>query len=375
MKLAVATRPLVESLSLVARAVSSKGINQILANVLIRTDAQGLWLVGTDLEVTTIARVPAQVETPGEVTIPARLFLDVVSNLPTGEEDRVTFDLPGTGLPGIELRCGTELKYDLQIQGTEEYPPVPAVEKGDFPNFTIDAAGLQQHLKRVEIAIASEEANAVHRSVCLNFNNGELILAATDTKRLAMTKFGRLEYPPEFQRQFLMPGKAVHELVKLLDAGGQVRVGLFNEQLVFATAGVTLLTRLYEGKFPDHNRVVPKDPTRKLTLGRTALTQALRAVSPIARTSSMMVRFDVAPERTRIWAESRDAGVCEKWVTAALEGEPMNIAFNINYLQDFLGVVGSESVTLEMTTPSYPGLMKPKDEDPGFFYVVMPMTP
>ncbi|MBI3038991.1 DNA polymerase III subunit beta [bacterium] len=375
MKFELDVKTLSEALSTVGRAIPAKPVvNPVLANVLVSAQENGLELVGTDLEVSIIAKVKAKVEVPGKCTIPAKLFIDVVTSLPfESETELVLFNQVDGQENIIQLSTGRG-KYNLQVQGTEPFPPMPLLEGEKFPQFTLPTSTLKLHLRQVSIAMGVEETNPTQRSVCLNFHGGDLRLMSTDSKRLALVRLPGVSYPTEFERNFLIPHRGIPEIMRILEDGEVVNIGLFKEQLVFSTPSFTLFTRLYDGKYPDYQRVIPKESIRHLTISNKEFSQALKAVFPIARLRSMMVRLDAGQNETRIWAESPDCGTSEVFVTSNLEGEPIQIAFNGKYILDFLAVCESEKILLEMTTPKYPGVLKPISPEPQYLYVIMPMT-
>ncbi len=380
MKFALPLARLAETLGIVSRAVAGKGIRPILANLLVSARGGEVQFVGTDLEIMVISRLPATVEAEGHITIPAKLLHELVNGIaPASDQEMVSFEVQapaeGMGLPHVvRLQAGRN-HFDLQIQGIEDYPPIPSLEGETFPRFDIETAALKKGLKEAAIAMATEEANPSQRSICLNFSgNAEIVLAATDSKRLAVTAISNVAYPPEFQGTFLLPARTVPELMKLLDEGDKINVGLYHKQLVFTTTKFQLLSRLIDGKFPDYTRVLPKEHSRRLTLRRKDFAQAIRTVAPIARHSSQMVRLDIGPNEMRVWAESREEGLSESFVPVKLDGDPINIAFNGAYLNDFLNVLDEDETVMDMTTPSYPGVLKSGKGEGKFVYVLMPMS-
>lgn len=374
MKLQLLLKPFAEALATVARATGGKHLRPILANVLLVAEGEELRLVGTDLEIMVISRLKAEITVPGKCTISAKLLTEIVSTLPVENEKAIVrLEMKEDQENSIIVASG-RAKNLIQIQGVEEFPPVPAVENESFPNFEHSSFDLRKALKEVATAMAVEESNPTQRSVCFSFSKGDLRLIATDSRRLAVTRLLSVSYPPEFEKTHLVPSRAVPEVLKVLENVEKVNVGLYKEQLVFTTTDFVLLTRLYDGKFPDYQRILPKECSRKVTIKHKEFLQALRSVNPIARHSSSMVHMDVGPNETRIWAESREEGNSEVFVSTRLEGEPINIAFNCKYLQDFLGVADCDEISLEMTTPNYPGVLKPLPPENPFNYVIMPMT-
>jgi DNA polymerase-3 subunit beta len=223
--------------------------------------------------------------------------------------------------------------------------------------------------------MGTEEGNPVQRSICVDFGSeGRPVLVATDSKRLSVTKIENLDVPENFRNVYIVPARAVPELQKLLESGENIELGLYKGQLVFTTEKYQLISRLIDGRFPDYNRVLPKESSRVLKFNRKELAQALKAVQPIARNRSGLVLLDITANETKVWSESKDQGKAEVYVPSELQGDAINIAFNVKFIQDFINVIADEQVVLEMTTPSYPGLLKPGNPEADFQYVLMPMS-
>ena len=374
MKIKLNLKDFSAALTTVARATGGKSLKPILANVLLTAENDELCIVGTDLEIMMTSKMKAQVEAPGRCTISAKLLSELVSTLPVENEAAlIQFHQEEENEHALVLTSG-KVKSNLQVQGIEEFPPLPVLEGETISRFDCSSNLLKQALKEVFIAVGVEESNPTQRSVCFSFSGGDLRLITTDTRRLAVTKINSVGYPKEFERNFLVPSRAIPEVLKLLEDDESINIGLFKEQLIFSSKKFVLLTRLYDGKFPDYQRVLPKEFTRRLVIDHKEFVQALRAVNPIARHSSSMVHFDIGQNETRIWSESKQEGTSEVFVSTKLEGEPINIAFNVKFIQDFLGVAVADEISLEMTTPSYPGVFKPVGPDNQFNYVAMPMS-
>ena len=374
MNLQVPLKPFSDALATVSRATGGKHLRPILANVLLVAEGDELRLVGTDLEIMVISRLKAEIAIPGKCTISAKLLTEIVSTFPIESEKAVVKLEKKEDQENSIIVASGRVKSSIPMQGVEEYPPVPEVENESFPNFEHSCSVLRKALREVATAMAVEESNPTQRSVCFNFSKGDLRLIATDSRRLAVTSLLAISYPQEFEKTHLVPSRAVPEILKVLETVEKVNVGLYKEQLVFTTADFVLLTRLYDGKFPDYQRILPKECSRKLTMKHKDFLQALRSVNPIARHSSSMVHLDVGSNETRIWAESKEEGNSEVFISTRLDGEPISIAFNGKYLQDFLGVADCDEISLELTTPNYPGVLKPLPPENPFNYVIMPMT-
>lgn len=374
MKFQVELKKLSEAIAIAGHAVATRGVQPILSNLLITANDNQLRFVGTDQEIMMICNCPAQIEREGHFTIPAKLLQEIISCIPSEAAAMVSFEIDPENDAEVSISCGRN-HFELQVQSADEFPPVPVLSGEEMTSFTIESESFHKALKEASISIGSEDQNPVQRSVCLDFSDQENpVLVATDSKRLSVTRIESLQIPDEFKNIYIVPARAVPELQKLLESTEKIEAGLYKKQLVFTNPEYQLITRLIEGKFPDYNRVLPKESSRKLKINRKELSQALKAVQPIARNHSGQVRLDISPNETKVWAKSQEQGSAEIFISSELEGESINIAFNIKFIQDFINVIVDEQVTLEMTTPAYPGLMKPGNPESEFQYVLMPMA-
>lgn len=374
MKFSTELKPLIEAVGIVSRAVAVRGVKPILANILVTTGENKLKLVGTDLEIMMISTINAEVHEPGHFTIPAKLIQEILSCIPSEDGTQASFSVDNDTGNEIIISSGRN-RFNLQIQGIEDFPPVPVIESDEVPSFAIKSTPFATALKEANVAVAVEDGNPVQKSIYFDFTHAERpVMASTDSKRLGVTVVKEIEIPEQFRRSYIVPSKAVNELNKLLDVSEEISLGLYKEQLIFSSNQFQLITRLVDGKFPDYNRVLPKESSRTLKIARRELSQALKAVAPIARGSSGLVHFDISANETKVWSDAQDQGKAEMFVSTELQGEPINIAFNVKFVQDFLNVINDEEVHLEMTTPSYPGLLKPGNPESEFKYVLMPMS-
>jgi DNA polymerase-3 subunit beta len=365
---------LLEAVGIVSRAVAVKGIKPILANLLITAHGSELRFVGTDQEIMMISTIAANVESEGHFTIPARLLQEILSCLPGDDSAQVLFELDDDQSSEITISSGRN-RFNLQIQGIDDFPPVPVLETSEIPSFSISCDSFAKALKEANVAVAVDDGNPVQKSIFFDFSTqSRPVMASTDSKRLAVTVVPQLDVPELFRRSFIVPSRAIAELYKLLDGNESISLGTYKEQLVFSSQHFQLITRLVDGKFPDYNRVLPKESSRVLKINRKELTQALKAVAPIARNSSGLVHFDISQNETKVWSDAKDQGKAEMFISSELTGDAINIAFNVKFMQDFLGAIIDEEIYLEMTTPSYPGLLRPVNPESEFKYVLMPMS-
>ena len=321
-----------------------------------------------------ISNVDAEIEESGSFTLPAKLLQEILGSVTVESGTKAIFELVNSESGEMEINIDRN-KFNIQIQGTDGFPPVPALVGDDVQIFDIKCEGFAAALKEASVAMSSDEGNPVHKGICVDFSNAEKpVMVSTDSKRLAVTTVRDIEIPEVLRHTFVVPSKAVVEIQKLLDSNESIKFGLYKEQLLFSSEKFQFITRLVEGRFPDYNRVVPKDTAHTIKMNRKGLQQALKTVGPIARLVNNLVHFDVSANETKIWADAKESGRAESFVPSELEGETIQIGFNAKFIGDFLNVLEDEQVIIQLTTPQYPGLLRPGNPDSEFKYVVMPMT-
>ena len=207
MKLSVMQENLARGLTVVSRAVSTRGTLPVLANVLLRTEDGGLKLTATNLEIGITYWVPGKIETDGATTVPARLFADLVSSLPASE--RVDLELQGADV--LHVRAG---RFATHIKGidADEFPAIQTA--GERPTTRIAQKVLRRALAETIFAAASDEARPILTGVLARFEGDRLTLAAADNYRIAVRTVDILD--PVESVSVVIPARALAELARVL---------------------------------------------------------------------------------------------------------------------------------------------------------------
>jgi DNA polymerase III subunit beta len=366
-KLSVMQENLSRGLSVVTRAVSSRSTLPVLANVLLKTEDAGLKLTATNLEIGITSWVPGKIDTDGALTVPARLITDVVAGLPAGE--RVELDVDATTL---RIRAG---RYQTHLRGidAEEFPVIPAA--GERPTTRVSQRLLRRALSEVAFAAASDEARPILTGVLTRFVGDRLTLAAADNYRIAVKTVPILD--PVEETSIVVPARSYQELMRVLgDTDDPVEVMLAQpkSQILFRIEGTELVSRLIDGQFPNYQQVLPTSHSTRGVVDREELLKAVRLSALIASSAANVVRLRLGDGDSRgiTIAAAADVGDAEGEVEAALEGDPVSIAFNSRYLTEALQNVAVDQLALEFTGPLSPGVLRPiGDED--YVHVIMPV--
>jgi DNA polymerase-3 subunit beta len=382
MKLVCSQTELSSSLQLVSRAVAGRPTHPVLANVLLTADAATgrLSLTGFDLSLGIQTSLAAAVETSGAITLPARLFGEIVS--------RLSFDSPLTlscpeGEEQVEL---TSLSGTYRMRGmpAEDFPDLPLAQSG-IP-IRLDAASLVKGLRATLFASSSDEAKQLLTGVHLRLAGEGLECAATDGHRLAVQRLDDALAPgtetpsADGEEPFTVtvPARSLRELERLLSGRpSDEPLSLFSErgQVVVLWADQVLTSRTLDGTYPNYRQLLPESFNRRLVLNRRAFTASLERVAVLADQHNNVVKISSDPQagQVQIRADAQDVGSGSEAVAAVIEGEAIEIAFNVRYLLEGLKAIGADQVVLQCNGPTTPAVLAPVGEDGSFTYLVMPV--
>ncbi len=383
MKLVCTQNNLNTHLTLVSRAVSSRPSHPVLANVLLNADAQmqRVSLSAFDLSLGIQTSFPAQVETGGVLTLPAKLLGDIVSRLPDGDLtlDSGNDDDPESMLTTLISASG---RYQVRGMGAEEFPELPGVEEGEVANLSVEA--LIEGLRGSLFATSADEMKQVLTGVHLSLQPDGLEFAATDGHRLAvvqtvnqMTADGTpLKDEQAAQLNVTIPAKALQELMKLLErqSGSSVAVRFDQGQAVFEWVDQRLTSRLLEGQYPNYRQLVPKQFAHQVTIDRRILISSLERISVLADQKNNIVKLtvDSMNQQLKLSVDAQDVGSGRETIAAQVSGEGLEVAFNVKYLLDGLKAITTTEVQMQLNTSTSPVILTPVG-GLKMTYLVMPV--
>lgn len=355
MNLSISQPSLREALASVSRAVSPKSTLPVLANVLLKATSDKLQVSATNLSIGISKWIDATVTETGEITVPARTLTDLVNALPASMVHLTVNPATMT----LTVKCGTN-KTNIKGIDAAEFPPMP--ERGEA--LDLDAAAFIQAVNRTVFSASTEEARPVLQCVHLT----GAVLASTDGFRVSVCKLDR-----EIAKSALVPAPALSTAAKMAGDGKlAVRFPPGGTQVIFQGDGWLLVSQLADGSFPDYKVILPKSFKTSTTVTVSDLTRACRQAEIIARGGNNVVRLKIEQDQIEVSGISEETGDAEVRVDANTDGPDQQIAFNVSYLLQALGVVGSENVILQTNDHKTPAMITiPGDEN--FTHVIMPM--
>lgn len=354
-----------EALQSVSRAIATRSTLPILGNVLIEARDGQLRLVTTDLEIgmTCVLPLDGAVE-EGAVTVPERILQDVAGNLPDAE---LTVSSDERNLLTISA---AKSQYTIHGLPADEFPILPQVPAETV--LSLPGPVLRDLVRKTLFAASTDESRIILTGCLLTWDGQTATMVATDTHRLAVK---RVPATGKFHTvvQVIIPARALQELLRLLGgAEDPVDLQVGDSQVLFAVGRVRLVSRLIEGQFPAYERVIPADAGKQMVANRQQLYDAVHRAGIVARAESNKLILRSIDSTLEITAETGEIGRAHEEVPISLDGEPVEIAFNAEYLQDVFAVLDTETVAIGLSGPLNPGLVTAEGET-DYQYVVMPM--
>ena len=350
----------------VARGVSGRSTQPVQNNIYLSSQDDTLRLVATDLEYVSIdATIPATVADEGAITVPARYFSQIAGSLPGGE---VT--LAANEADTLAIACGSA-RYEIRGVSANDFQMLPALDEA--VEFSLPQSELHDLLRQTAFAASADETRPILTGVLFTVVDSKLQLVATDTYRLALC-VSKSEVGQE--QQAIVSVRALNEVLRMLDdeSDEPVAVAISETLARFEVGPITVASRLIEGEFPNYEKVIPDEENldKRVTVSTQELESALHRALIVAREDANRVVFETTESGLRITANSLDVGHVQEEIPAKLEGDTIETAFNATYMLSMLEAAGSEEVTMSLSRPLEPGVMRPADRD-DYTYVVMPM--
>jgi len=368
MKLSILQEDLNYGASLASRFVSSRAQIPILGNILIRATGGKLVLEATNLESGIHIPLGAKIEEEGELTVPARILVELTSTLPAG---RVEI------LKDKDILNVSSNNISASISGipTDGYPKIP--NKVENPTATFKKEAFSLLTKQVSYAASPDEGRPVLTGIFVEIGEGAIAVATDGFRMSAKDLKGEelFQIKKTDKKTFLLPARTISELDRSLPKNVQevkVEVREKEGQLIFDAGTLVLTSRVIEGNFPDYKKVMPKEWGTKMRVGREEFARAVKASSVFARESGGVIKIKFEKDGLLLSSESNQYGKEEVGVEGEFEGEEAQIAFNYRYILEFLGSVTGQTVEIRTQSPTSPAVFT-DPQDKSFTHVIMPV--
>ncbi len=367
MKFEVSSSLLLKKLQIASGAINPNPVLPILEDFLFELNGNELTIVSTNLETSIITSVDVMANEGGKIAVPAKILLDTLKALP---EQPITFSAE-SDKNAIKVKSAYG-EYKLAGDSAEDFPEIPALENAEaikLPSNAINSA-----INRVLFATSSDELRLAMTGVYVQVDFNKVIFVATDAHKLVKYTYGNVK--SESTSSFIIPKKGFTLLKSALSGDQEVEMA-YNKTNVFFSFGETqVVCRLVDAKYPDYNAVIPVDNPNLLTVGRTDFQNSLKRIAIYANKTTNQVILNISDGSLTISAQDLDfSNEATEQLTCNYDGESMTIGFNAKFLIEMLGVLDSDDVKFELSTPNRAGILLPseKEEFEDLLMLVMPV--
>jgi DNA polymerase-3 subunit beta len=368
MEVTFSRQELLSELQLVARATAIRSAIQSLSGILLSVADDRVELVATDTEIGLRSQVGAKISKPGSTLVPGRLLVDILRAL---EGNEVTLKTD-QGQAQVELTSG-QSRFLVRALPVEDFPRLPA-SRSD--RVTVSAAVFASTIERVARAASRDETRPVLTGILVSVEEKTLRMVATDSYRLS---FKETPLDTEIGEPFEVnvPARALQELSRVIGdkQPDQISAGSEDNQIVFGAGGVVLSSRMIDGQFPNYRQLLPESYEHEIELNRAEFGAVVRRISLMAQRNAPL-RLAFEDGAVKVSAQTPDVGEAAEALPVNYRGEPLEIGFNPQFLQDGLDGVQGDQLKLKLISPLRPGLIEAAgegEEEGQFLYLIMPV--
>jgi DNA polymerase III subunit beta len=364
MKFKVERDTILKEVSLSQEIISSRNSLSVLSNVLIETADGTLVIRATDLKIGFETKIPAEVTEQGRTTVFCDKLVGILRALPSGE---VSFELASDGSLTIKPLF-KNIDFQLRSIQAEKFPELQLI--ADEAYFEVGQREFLDMVSQTIFAVSDDETRYFMNGVYMENIEGDLVMVATDGRRLAFVR----KTPEQELKEFdgiIVPPKVLQIIKKLASGDGTFSMAVTEKNLFVQFENQKISSALIEGQFPNYQRVIPESQTHTATLVRDELLEALRRVSLLVE-KSKRIYLNIAEGALTLSSEESEVGVAHEEISCEYEGPETKIAVNYAYVLDPLRVIGSDNITINFTeaTRALTLYSVPRED---YFHIVMPM--
>ncbi len=367
MKFSVSSTELLKQLQIASGAIGSNPVLPILEDFLFKIENKILSISASDLETSISTSMEVLADDDFTVAIPAKIMLETLKALP---QQPVTFTINEENF-GIEITSSYG-KYKLAGENGADYPTLP--EADTVETVKINSQFLLEAITKSVFATSNDELRPAMTGVYFQIDLNKLICVATDAHKLV--KYATHQLAGDVSTTFIIPKKALNLLKNALPANEAVTLSFNKANAFFSFGTMNLVCRLIDARYPDYNAVIPVDNPNNMIVNRADFQNSLKRIAIYANKTTNQVVLDISDKSLTVSAQDLDfSNEATEQMSCTFDGSPLRIAFNAKFLAEMLGVLDTEEVRMEFSTPSRAGILTPVEEnnDREILMLVMPV--
>jgi len=375
MEILIKKEELFNGIKIVERATAMKGLQPILANILIETiDKSNLRLTATDLDLTVVSTVQAQVKEEGKITLPAKILSDIVSRL----SDNLITIKKEEEKNSVNITCKSA-KFDIVGISASEFPEIAQLkeeEENEENAIEIEIKPLTKAIRQAGFAAAGYESNNLLSGVVCDIQENIIEMASTDGNRLARVR-EKIEQKGKNKgktSQLIIPSRTLQEFIKMSSFIEEdfVKIFIDKTKLIIKSSNMMLISRLMEGQYPKYNQLIPQESPKEVIVNISQLVSSLERVAVMVNERTSIVKFEFKENKLILTADTPDSGASEDEIDIDYNEEELKIAFNYKYFLESLKNMETKEVKIGLNTSLSATVLKPNNEE-DYICLIMPV--
>ncbi len=372
MKIICLQENLKKELNIVQNIIGKNLTLPILNNILINTEKKQLKLSTTDLEIAIINYMPCKIEKEGSITIPGKVFVNLINNLPNKKlEISAKNNI-------ITIKCEN---YKSIIKGlnVNDFPIIPKIKKE--PIIEIDSIIFKNSLEQIINFASLSDIRPEITGVLLDYSSDkEIKLTATDSFRLGEKKInlneGKVKKQEKEKGSVIIPYKTTQELIRIisnLDQEEVIKISIENNQILFNFSKIQIISKLIDGNYPNYQSLISQQFNTKVIINHEEFLKAIKLSSFFSsKINDVRLKINNTKSAVGIFSQDIEIGENHSEITAEIKGNAIEIIFNYKYLLGGLNSIKAKKVILGLNNETSPGILKPEGDE-SFNYIIMPI--
>ena len=368
MKFSISRNEFHRALQKVSGVIPSRSTIQILTNVLIYTENNKLYLMGTDLELTMLTFIDADIVEEGGIAIPAKILNDVIRELP---EEKLMFEVNDQHRIILKSKHG---EYKISGESQNDFPDLPMINTEN--SIEASAQVLKRMIEKTAFAATSDELRPALTGVLFQLSGEDVRMVATDGHRLSKLKTTSIKYTGE-NKQIILPTKSLNYLIKNIeDMEGDIHIDFSKNHALFKWGEINIYTKLIIEDYPDYEHALPVNNSKELFVNSQEIIASVKRISLFSSPVTNQIRLSLSNNNLKVSAEDMDmGGAANEELDCNYQFEDLEIGYNATYLLDILRHVDTEDLKMRLESPLHGALVYPVEqkENEEFVMLIMPV--
>ncbi len=361
---------MIKEISIAQEIISTKNVGSILSNVLLSAHNNALTIKATDIKVNFETHIPFQVEEEGSTTVYCDKFMGILNSLPDGEiEFNQSSEGDDQGVTVVIKPVAKKIKFQMKSMSQEKFPDFDAAE--NVPYFEVPSKDIKEMISQTSFAVSEDETRYFMNGVYFEKKGSNLILVATDGRRLSYASKNILDGVSDFPSAIVHP-KILTTILKHSPSEGNISIAVVEKMIFFRFGNYKFGSVLLEGQFPNYERVIPENQAYSFQVNKNDLINALKRVALMVDKKAGRLFFNISDGILKITSQVSEMGSADEEIPCEYAGQPYSLALNYRYVEEPLRVIQAERIKFEFTEEMKAVTLKPEPAE-DYFHIIMPM--